>query len=102
LEDEAVFVVERLIAATALFVAAHLLQRIHLAATTKGLALQPLNQVFERVDREATAGLAPAFGRAVDGLSPRGSHAVTAFRIGYAESAAAMSPRRAVEDVIRR
>jgi hypothetical protein len=81
--------------------AGRLLQRVHLAATTNGLALQPLNQVFERADREVSAGLAPVFSRAVDGLSPGGSHGVTAFRIGYSESAAALSPRRAAEDVIR-
>jgi hypothetical protein len=81
--------------------AGRLLQRIHLYATTKALALQPLNQIFERADREASAGLEPVFARAVDGLSSGGWHGVTAFRIGYPESAAASSPRRAAEDVIR-
>jgi hypothetical protein len=81
--------------------AGRLLQRIHLCATTEGLALQPLNQIFERADREASAGLEPVFARAVDGLSPDGWHGVTAFRIGYPESSAASSPRRAAEDVIR-
>jgi hypothetical protein len=81
--------------------AGRLLQRIHLYATTKGLALQPLNQIFERADREASDGLEPVFARAVDGLSSDGWHGVTAFRIGYPESAAASSPRRAAEDVIR-
>jgi hypothetical protein len=81
--------------------AGRLLQRIHLYATTKGLALQPLNQIFERADREASAGLAPVFTGAADGLSPDGSHGVTAFRIGYPESAASASPRRPAEDVIR-
>jgi nitroreductase len=81
--------------------AGRLLQRIHLYATTKGLALQPLNQLFERADREASAGLAPVFTRAADRLSPDGWHEVTAFRIGYPESAASASPRRPAEDVIR-
>ena len=81
--------------------AGHLLQRVHLYATTKGLALQPLNQLFERADREASAGLAPVFTRAADGLSPDGWHGVTAFRIGYPESAASASPRRPAGDVIR-
>ncbi|MEA2549906.1 MAG: hypothetical protein QOE42_2504 [Chloroflexota bacterium] len=81
--------------------AGRLLQRIHLYATAKGLALQPLNQIFERADREASAGLGPVFKAAVDGLSPDGWHGVTAFRIGYSESAAGLSPRRAAEDVIR-
>jgi hypothetical protein len=81
--------------------AGRLLQRIHLYATTQGLALQPLNQIFERADREASAGLAPVFTTAADGLSPDGWHGVTAFRIGYPESAASPSPRRPAEDVIR-
>jgi hypothetical protein len=82
-------------------VAGRLLQRIHLYATTKGLALQPLNQIFERADREASAGLAPVFTRAADGLSPDGWNGVTAFRIGYPESAGSPSPRRPAEDVLR-
>jgi hypothetical protein len=81
--------------------AGRLLQRIHLYATTKDLALQPLNQLFERADREASAGLAPVFTRAADGLSPDGWHGVTAFRIGYPTSAASLSPRRPAADVIR-
>jgi hypothetical protein len=81
--------------------AGRLLQRIHLYATTKGLALQPLNQIFERADREASAQLAPMFTEAVRGLSPDGWDGVTAFRIGYPESAASRSPRRPIEDVIR-
>jgi hypothetical protein len=81
--------------------AGRLLQRIHLYATTKGLALQPLNQIFERADREASAKLAPVFTEAADGLSPDGWRGVTAFRIGYPESAASASPRRPVQDVIR-
>jgi hypothetical protein len=81
--------------------AGRLLQRVHLFATTEGLGLQPLNQIFERADREASAGLAPVFTRAADGLSPDGWHGVTAFRIGYPESAASLSPRRPAEDVIR-
>jgi len=78
-----------------------LLQRIHLYATTKGLALQPLNQIFERADREGSAGLAPVFTGAADGMSPDGWHGVAAFRIGYPESAASASPHRPAEDVIR-
>jgi hypothetical protein len=81
--------------------AGRLLQRIYLYATTKGLALQPLNQIFERTDREASAGLEPVFTRAADGLSADGWDGVTAFRIGYPTSAASLSPRRSAEDVIR-
>jgi hypothetical protein len=81
--------------------AGRLLQRIHLAATTRGLALQPLNQVFERADREASAGLPPVFTAAVKHLSSGDLAGVTAFRIGYPLWAAALSPRRAAEDAIR-
>jgi hypothetical protein len=81
--------------------AGRLLQRIHLTATTKGLALQPLNQAFERADREASAGLPPVFAAAVKYLNSGDLTGVTAFRIGYPLSAAALSPRRAAEDVIR-
>jgi hypothetical protein len=80
--------------------AGRLLQRIHLAATTNDLALQPLNQVFERADREVAGGLEPIFTRALGdlGLVGRG---ITAFRIGFSESAPRLSPRRAAQDVIR-
>jgi hypothetical protein len=81
--------------------AGRLLQRIHLSATNKGLAFQPLNQVFERADREASGDLEPVFTRAVDGVSPDAWHAVTAFRIGYPTLVPGLSPRRAVRDVIR-
>jgi nitroreductase len=81
--------------------AGRLLQRTHLYVTTKGVGLQPLNQIFERADREASSGLAPVFTGAADRLSPDGWHGVTAFRIGYPESPASLSPRRPAEDVIR-
>jgi hypothetical protein len=81
--------------------AGRLLQRNHLCATTKGLALQPVNQILERADRAASAGLAPVVTGAADGLSPDGWHGVTAFRIGYPASAASQSRHRPVEDVIR-
>jgi hypothetical protein len=81
--------------------AGRLLQRVHLYATTKGLALQPLNQIFERADREASTGMAPVFTGAADQMSPDGWPGVTAFRIGYPVSPASLSPRRSAEDVVR-
>jgi hypothetical protein len=77
-------------------------QRMHLWATTKGLAMQPLNQVEERVDRERTAGLSPEFSHAMAGMLPAGWHAVFSFRIGYPTADAPPSPRRPVEHVVRR
>ena len=80
--------------------AGRLLQRVHLAATISGLALQPLNQVFERIDRETSAGLEPTFGTAVAQLSPPEAQIVTAFRIGHPISTPHLSPRRPAEDVL--
>jgi hypothetical protein len=81
--------------------AGRLLQRVHLFATTKGLALQPLNQTFERADREADRGLDATFGRALAALTPDGWQGVTAFRVGYPTATPALSPRRPVEAVLR-
>jgi hypothetical protein len=80
--------------------AGRLLQRVHLAATARGLALQPLNQVFERVDREIAAGLEPTFGPAMAELTPAGQQIVTAFRIGHPTTTSYLSPRRRAEDVV--
>jgi hypothetical protein len=43
-------------------------QRIHLWGTTQCLAMQPLNQMCERADREAQLGSEPVFGKAVADL----------------------------------
>ncbi|MBE1493928.1 nitroreductase [Amycolatopsis lexingtonensis] len=74
-------------------------QRMHLWATGEGLAVQPLNQVLERMDRESTAGLPPRFTDATAALLPSGWHPVMAFRIGYPTGDALPSPRRPAEDV---
>ncbi|NOY55557.1 MAG: hypothetical protein GXP34_06175 [Actinobacteria bacterium] len=77
------------------------LQRIHLAATENGIALQHMNQLTERADRELQLGLAPTFGNALeqlvggDALQP-----LVAFRVGYADREARPSPRRALRDVL--
>jgi hypothetical protein len=76
-------------------------QRIHLWATTQGIAMQPLNQVVERAERERTAGLKPEFGTALEQLLPeRGWAAVMPFRIGYPAAAALRSPRRRAAEVV--
>jgi hypothetical protein len=76
-------------------------QRMHLWATSQGIALQPLNQVVERAEREQTAGLEPDFTPAVAALLPvPGWQAVMPFRIGYPTGADFLSPRRPAEDVI--
>jgi nitroreductase len=76
-------------------------QRIHLWATTRGLAIQPLNQVSERIDREHSAGLSPEFTQAMADMLPTGWHPVMAFRIGYPTTDALSSPRRPAEKVVQ-
>jgi hypothetical protein len=76
-------------------------QRMHLWATTQGIAMQPLNQVIERAEREQTAGLEPEFTRAIAALLPdTGWHMVMPFRIGYPTQDAFLSPRRPAEEVV--
>jgi len=75
-------------------------QRMHLTATTAGLAMQPLCQIPERIDREASANLSPVFTAAMAAMLPAGTHPVMTFRIGYPTAAALLSPRRPTADVI--
>ena len=74
-------------------------QRMHLAATANGLAMQPLCQIPERIDRETSAGLDPEFGDAAAGMLPAGRHAIMTFRIGYPTATPPPSPRRPYTDV---
>jgi len=76
-------------------------QRIHLWATTQGLAAQPINQPAEVVDRERTLNRAPAMAQALAGITGDSSWQATfIFRMGYPTAEAPTSPRRPVEDVI--
>ena len=76
-------------------------QRMHLWATTQGLAMQPLNQMTERADREAQLGLKPDFGDVLkDLVGEPGWQALMPFRVGYPTAEARLSPRRAVGDVV--
>lgn len=77
-------------------------QRIHLQATIDGLAMQPLNQMPERADREVQLGLEPTFTNALAGLVGDSTfQAVMPFRFGYPTMLpAAPAPRRAVESVV--
>lgn len=81
--------------------AGRLFERVHLSATARGLALQPLNQVIERADREAAAGLAPTLGPALRHFGPDGWHVVMAFRIGHPTRQPYRAPRLLAEEVIR-
>jgi len=75
-------------------------QRMHLTATAAGLAMQPLCQIPERIDRETSANLPPVFTTAMAAMLPAGTHPVMTFRIGYPTGAALLSPRRPAADVI--
>jgi hypothetical protein len=77
-----------------------LLQRVHLWATGRGLALHHMNQVTERVDRERQLGIRPRFGEALPQILPQGWQALASFRVGHPTREARPSPRRAVEAVI--
>ena len=82
--------------------AGRLWQRMHLWATLHGLAMQPINQMCERADRERQLGLDASFGRALrDLVGSDDRHAVMMFRAGYPLRQALPSPRRAVNDVLR-
>ncbi|MGZ4395089.1 MAG: Acg family FMN-binding oxidoreductase [Gaiellaceae bacterium] len=77
-----------------------LLERIHLWTSGHGIALQHINQLTERADREVELGLAPRFGAALRELLPTGWQALVTFRTGYPTHTPHKSPRRAVEAVI--
>ncbi|HKP62814.1 MAG TPA: hypothetical protein VJV78_39025 [Polyangiales bacterium] len=69
-------------------------QRIALWATSQGLALQPLNQLVERQDREQTGAAAVRFGTVLDDLLGTPLRAQMLFRIGRPTTQALRSPRR--------
>ncbi|MBA3905427.1 MAG: hypothetical protein H0X35_01900, partial [Pseudonocardiales bacterium] len=76
-------------------------QRMHLWATTRGMAMQPLNQIVERAERERVLGGAGPIGRGLTALvADPAWQPVMPFRIGYPTTAAPASPRRAMADVV--
>lgn len=76
-------------------------QRIHLWSTTQELAMQPLNQMCERVDREFQLGSEPVIGNAVRALvSDDLWQAIMPFRMGYPTRKTSLSPRRSLGKVI--
>lgn len=80
--------------------AGRLWQRLHLWATTQGLAMQPLNQPVEWVDRERDLGRPPVAAQALARLIGDSARKPTfVFRAGYPLRDAGPSPRRAVEQV---
>jgi hypothetical protein len=72
-------------------------QRMHLWATTQGIAMQPLNQIHERIDREATSPTPAKFTNDLRGLiEDPGWQGIFSFRMGYPTRHAKPSPRRDV------
>ncbi len=77
-------------------------QRMHLWATTQGLAMQPLNQIPERAAREEVLGIEPKFSNALAKfVGDPNWQGLMMFRLGYPTIEALPSPRRGVKDVIR-
>jgi hypothetical protein len=76
-------------------------QRMQLWATSNGLAMQPMNQVTERADREVSLGIEQTFGSALRELIANPNwQALFTFRIGYPTIEALSSPRRSVQEVV--
>jgi hypothetical protein len=77
-----------------------LLQRIHLAATVAGLGLHHMNQITERIDRDADLAQPSRFKAGIDTLlAESGRHALATFRIGHPVLVGRLSPRRPVSTV---
>jgi hypothetical protein len=83
----------------ALLRAGRLYQRLHLWASASGLAMQPLNQILERIDREQSLRRASAFDADLHHLVPAGGQVVMPFRFGTPTVESLPSPRRSVEMV---
>lgn len=70
-------------------------QRMHLWGTAHGIAMQPINQIHERIDREATSRASTTFTRDLSNLIGEPEwRGVFSFRMGYAQRPALPSPRR--------
>jgi hypothetical protein len=77
-------------------------QRMHLAATTAGLAAQPLNQPVECIDRNAMLGRPDTYQAALIGMAKApGWQPTFVFRMGQAEKPAPPSPRRPLAAVMK-
>jgi nitroreductase len=76
-------------------------QRLHLMAASRGLAMQPINQPVEMVDREREQQKAPRAAVALAALTGDATWKPTfAFRAGVPTRRAKRSPRRPVESVV--
>ncbi len=75
-------------------------QRLHLSTVLRGLALQPLNQPIEMIDRERQAGRGADWSRRIADLTGADWQATFSFRAGFSSRSAPASPRRRLADVV--
>ncbi len=78
-----------------------LLARLHLATVAAGLGFHHMNQITERIDRDAQLGGPDVFssrwGQIIGGSADTG---LVSFRLGHSTRKPGLSPRRAVESVV--
>ena len=75
-------------------------QRLHLSATARGLAMQPLNQPIEMIDRERQTGQGDQWAKRIARLTGDEWQATFSFRAGFSSRPAPPSPRRRLKDVV--
>jgi hypothetical protein len=75
-------------------------QRLHLDATLKGVALQPVNQPIERIDRERQLGEGGDVAQRIAALTGPDWQATFSFRAGMSARSGVASPRRRLADVL--
>lgn len=75
-------------------------QRLHLWATARGLAMHPINQAVEMVDRERQLDRPARYAADLAKLSGADWKPTFIFRIGYPKRQASRSPRRGVNRVV--
>ena len=80
--------------------AGRLWQRLHLAATVAGVAMQPLNQPLEMIDRERSTSRGDVWARRLAALTGPDWQATFAFRAGAPTHAAPPSPRRRLVEIV--
>lgn len=88
--------------ATQRLLGGRLVQRLHLAATSHGVAFQHLNPVTERIDRRRQLGLDdPYTGRIAQLTGQPDRELLISFRVGMPAADARRSPRRPLSEVLR-
>ena len=75
-------------------------QRLHLDATLRGMAMQPLNQPIEMIDRDRQQGRPTVWAERLAALTGGDWQATFAFRAGFSSHVAPASPRRRLRDVV--